>query len=79
MKTHIANLKAGDTVQINGGLYDVFDTPTKMDDGEYCFTVVGHGAIETVRQMEYITPAHLAYETSANFENGEIIVVKSTA
>ena len=76
MKKQIANLKTGDTVKIGGRLYDVFDEPTKMDDGEYCFVVADHGKIETVRQMDYVTPADLAYESSSNFENGEIEVVE---
>lgn len=76
MKKQIANLKTVDTVKIGGRLYDVFDEPTKMDDGEYCFVVADHGKIETVRQMDYVTPADLAYESSSNFENGEIEVVE---
>ena len=76
MKKQIANLKTGDTVKIGGRLYDVFDEPTKMDDGEYCFVVVDHGKIDTVRQMDYVTPTDLAYESSSNFKNGEIEVVE---
>lgn len=75
MKKKIADLRIGDTVEINGKLYDVYDEPTKLENGDYCFVTVGHGMIEKVSKMTYITPADLAYEVSSNFENGEITVV----
>lgn len=75
MKKKIADLRIGDTVEINGKLYDVYDEPTKLENGDYCFVIAGHGMIEKVSKMAYITPVDLAYEVSSNFENGEITVV----
>ena len=75
MKKRISNLKIGDTIEINGGYFDVYDEPSKLENGTYLFAIVNHGEIDKVRNMIYITPTHLAYELSSNFENEEVVVV----
>ena len=77
MKIKISKLTIGDTVEINGKQYDVYDTPTRLENGAYLFPLVGYGEIDRVRRSCYITPADLIYELSSNFENEEIELVES--
>lgn len=75
MNKRISDLKIGDTIEINGKYFDVYDEPSKLDNGDYLFAIVNHGEIDKVRNMTYITPAHLSYELSSNFFNKEVFVV----
>ena len=75
MKKKISDLNIGDTVEIKGNYFDVYDKPSKLKNGEYLFAVVKHGCIDKVNSLTYITPMDLAYEISSNFRNQEIEVV----
>lgn len=76
MKIKISKLTIGDTVEIKGKQYDVYDTPTRLENGTYLFPLVGYGEIDRVRRYYYITPADLIYELSSNFENEEVEVME---
>lgn len=75
IKKKISDLNTGDIVEIKGKYFDVYDKPSKLENGEYLFTVVNHGDIDRIISMTYITPMDLVYEISLNFENQEIDVV----
>lgn len=75
MKKKISDLNIGDIVEIKGKYFDVYDNPSKLENGEYLFAIVNHGDIDKVNSMTYITPMDLTYEISLNFENQEIDVV----
>lgn len=75
MKKKIADLKLGDVIIINGKLFDVFETPEKLENDEYIFTIVNHKMGDKVKKMPYVTPMDVSYETSSHFKNGEVMVV----
>jgi hypothetical protein len=75
MKKKISDLRIGDTIEINGMYFDVYDEPSELENGDYLFCIVKHGEIDKVKAMTYITPMDLAYEVSSDFEKGEVTVV----